>query len=172
MPKITITCTEKNIFETKALAKAFFVSSPEAFPEHTQKLFGSYATQLVQYAAQQNFVGDAGSTLTLPVERDGKMDTIILLGLGAKQGKDGVSVENYRRAVGSLIRLAENLKIHSLAVQLPENIVTSVTPEYLAEQTALIATMAVYKYDELITKKTGPREFTLELCIGKLIVKK
>lgn len=164
MPHISCISTDKNILETKAQAKAFFVTSPEAFSEQTVKLLGAHATPLAQYAAQQNFVGEAGSTLVMPLVDNGNIITIILIGLGA-QGPREIPVENYRRAIGSLIRIAESSKIESIALQLPSHIITTVTSNYLAEQTALIAHMAVFKHDEFITTKKPHAGFKLEVCV-------
>ncbi|MGE0010296.1 MAG: leucyl aminopeptidase [Candidatus Babeliales bacterium] len=175
MPTIICKITDTPILETKALGKAFFVSSPEAFPESTQKLFGAHAKSLMHYAAQQNFTGEMGTSLILPVVKDDSISTIIILGLGARQGKDGkdgISVENYRRAIGSLIRLSESLKLDTLAITLPTELIDSVSAQYLAEQTALIAHMAVFKHDEFITTKKPHGGYTLEISVPKAELEK
>ncbi len=171
MPKITCVGTDKNIFESKTLGKAFFVASPEAFPKHTMDLFGQYANSVAQYAAQQNFTGEMGTSLVLPVSHDGKIITIMLLGLGSKERPEGIPIENYRRAVGSLIRLAENLNLDTISMHLPVDLFAHVAGGYLAEQTALIANMAVFKHDEFITTKKPHAGYTLEVCVQKSAVK-
>lgn len=174
MPVITFKSTDKTILESKALGKAFFVASQDAFPEHLTKILGEHAATLKQYANQQNFTGEKGTSLIMPIMKDGSIFTVILLGIGVKHEhahKEHIYVETYRRALGSLIRLAENTKLDTLVIHLPTHLVCNVTSAYLAEQTAIIASMAVYTHDEFITSKKAHNGFTLEVSVPSSAVK-
>lgn len=167
MPTLICTATDKNIFESKTVAKAFFVASPEAFPKHMTDLFGPFATSLVHYAAQQNFTGEMGTSLIFPVTHEDSVITLILLGLGSRDRSGVISIENYRRAVGSLIRVCESLKLPTISMHVPVDLFDEVKSEYLAEQAALIAHMAAFKYEEFLSNKSPLRQIAVELCVKK-----
>ena len=135
------------------------------FPTVSHVLFpGSTDFPLLsRMMADRDFIARREELLMVPTNTEHGVKYLVLVGLGAKQ--DGViNVENYRRAVGAAIHEANHWHVlSSLALLLPDANLFACSPEYLAEQTSLIASMAYYQFDEFITDER--RKQTSELCL-------
>lgn len=117
-----------------------------------------------QLCADHQFKGNAHRMVRYPVVVDNKIIWQIVMGLG-KHDKAPIDIESYRRALGKVVRLAEDNKWHSIAIQLPLPELFGVDAAYLAEQTATIITMAHYYFDVFITdeQRKIPAEVTVTL---------
>lgn len=110
----------------------------------------AFVPGLKKFMADANFIGSSGQKLVVPALTDEGILYCILVGLGTK--KNGFfAIETYRRAVGTIVKEVAQVKSDTLALQLPESKLFSVTDDYLAEQTVTIADMAYYHFDEFIT---------------------
>jgi leucyl aminopeptidase len=99
---------------------------------------------------ERKFVGKLFTTLVLPLVHQGKMSTLVLMGLGAGNEKP-ITTETYRRAVAKLVRMCQDLKMGSIVFALPDQKLFQLSSEYLAEQTASMIHIAAYHFDEFIT---------------------
>ncbi len=165
---ITTTLSTKNLLTSKSNAYAFFVEhdfDPAHIKDTVTQLYPAYAHAL----KERGFTGKAGSSLVLTGTQANKAVYIILLGLGdLKKGYQ--NVENYRRAVGQLVRIAEFHKFHSLAFELPDPAVLGLSYERLAQETSTIMHKARYHFDEFITSED--RKFTWEITATVHVPKK
>lgn len=116
-------------------------------------------------AAEHEFTGKMGQLLLVPFMRNGSLVTIMLCGIGKKKDKKPITIERYRRIVGTMIRMSEQKHFAHLAIQLPAATLFDTTPEIVAHETAIIVEMAGYHFDEFLTDKdrkiTTPKEVTL-----------
>lgn len=87
--------------------------------------------------------------LSLPSSDKLKSSTLILVGLGNKS--NGIDIETYRRALGKMVRTAIDCKSISMALALPQASLFGEKYELLAKETALIADVAAYHFDDFIT---------------------
>lgn len=169
MPTISCITIDKKILETSTQAKAFFVPETDSMATFATEHCAPHQKIVTEYTQQREFTGKKGSRLAVPVEHNGQLVSFLFIGLG-KKNTDGVELETYRRAVGNLIRIAEVLKLTSISVELPVELVAT-TKKHLVHQTGLIAHMAGYKFDEFVTDKPKEHAIALELCVQKDEVK-
>jgi len=116
---------------------------------------------------QQKFSGKSGLA-TLVGFIDKRSVLFIFVGLGKKEAKMGISVERYRRALGSAVRAAQKAHIQSLAFDLPAANLFAITADACAEQTATTLAMAGYHFDEFITdvERKSPEVFEVTLFVA------
>ena len=97
--------------------------------------------------------------------KQGKLVHAIFVGLGELE--DGVvHIEHYRRAVGKLIRLAVQQSAQSLAFSLPDNQLFDCDVHYMARQTATIALMTNYYFNDFITMQEHKNNALYDMVIG------
>lgn len=163
---ITIKTNDAELFAQDAQGYAFIVEQDFEFSKATQELIKKVMPELPEMIKSRNFTGKLASTLTIPFARaDNKLAYFILIGLGKRQPKKKIDIENYRRVIGKLIRVQEELKIKTIALQIPDASWFGVQTEYLAEQTSSMIRIASYHFDYFITDKDrkiiDDREFIL-----------
>lgn len=145
---ITITVQEAPVLEQQADCLGMFLE--EAFDYAAIKPIEKLVPRLRKIMEDREFTGSAGSLLVVPVIQDASVQNVIFVGLGDK--KDGhIPIENYRRGLGNLIKKTIDLRCSSVTMQLPSAELFDSTDENVAKQTAIIANMAAYYFDEFIT---------------------
>ena len=111
----------------------------------------------------ESFTGQAGKHVVLTGFHKEQNRLIYLVLLGAGKSAQA-TVEQYRRAVGTLIRIAEKHNLKSVALVFPDAQHYGVLAEYLARETAIILELSSYHFDRFITdekKKNSAPEVTL-----------
>lgn len=111
----------------------------------------------------EKFTGAQGSHLVLHgiAKETDSVVSLILLGGGKKKS---ATIEQYRRTVGTLVRICEKHAIKSVAFVLPDHAHYAVSVDYLARETAIILALSAYHFDDFITdnsKKHTPPSVTL-----------
>jgi leucyl aminopeptidase len=149
---IKLVTSTASLFSHKVPAYAWFVEQDFANNAQVGE-FSNYYPEFKALCDMRSFTGKTGSSLSIPFVHEGKPAYVLILGLGKKDSKKLIDIEAYRRMVGRMVRMAEELKISSLAVQLPDHALFDVSVEYLAEQTTTIVHMAHYHFDAFITDK-------------------
>jgi leucyl aminopeptidase len=116
-------------------------------------------------AQEKKFVGNVGQILSVPMMWNKKLTTVVLVGIGKKSERSPIDIEKFRRAIGTIIRVAEDSKFSTVAIVLPNGDLFEASPYVVAEQAAIIVEMAGYHFDEFITaperKIVTPREVIL-----------
>lgn len=129
---------------------ALFVEQDFAHDGAVKHLAESYYPQLAAVLKKHDFTGKAGSVFTVSGANNAAVVDLMFVGLGSK--KAGlIEIEQYRRALGKLIRTVEARKGTSLALQLPDAALFGVTDKELAQETTIIAHMAMYHFDAYFT---------------------
>ncbi len=127
---------------------------------------------LQQMVVDRKFKGAKSSTLCVPLSGVG-YKYLVLSGLG-KAKNDEPYIENLRRAMAELVRVAEHYSAKTLAVMLPQAQAFGVTSDYLLEQALVAAQLANHKFDTYLTdvsKKEANLEvsFDLDSSFGDLV---
>ena len=120
---------------------AFFIAQQEKLAENIFELSKQLAIPLVQLIEEKKFTGAAGASLIACGldSATGRLKRIFLFGIGATGARQ---LEVYRRAVGLLVRQAEQHALGSVALYLPVPPESHVTPEYFGRETAIAAELA------------------------------
>lgn len=108
---------------------------------------------LKSFFADCGFTGKKETTACLPIAHNKKVAYIIFVGLGDKDESGHYSIESFRRGLGSAAKYAKSRKASAVSVALPSHLIFKVRSAYLAEQVAIIVSMAWYSYDRFIGKK-------------------
>ncbi len=161
---IQITLSKRALLSRKASAYAFFVD--HSFdPAQLRKTVSTLYPAWEQALKERGFTGKAGSSLILTGTVKDKAVYLIFLGLGdLKSGYD--NIETYRRAVGTLVRIAESHKFTSLTFDLPDPAVLSLSYERLAQETSTIMHKAAYHFDDYITSDDRKFRWQIKAVIG------
>lgn len=162
---IAKTISDKKLFDQSVDCYGIFVdeSQIKTVGSLLDETCFSSATALLK---KRNFSGKALESLLIPVSF-GKKNTIahvILVGLGKKES---ATIENYRRAVGKMVRAASDIKAESLALSIGSEKFFGVSFDYLVQQTAIIAEVAAYHFNDYITD-TSRKQNSLQsivLCV-------
>jgi leucyl aminopeptidase len=163
---IPFSLSEKSLFDTKKQSIALFVEHENLETKEVKDLAKEYFPALLAYCKQQEFAGQVGKMVAIPTGDEKMVKTIFIIGLGKKENNK-IDIEIFRRALGTLIKAMQRLKIDSCAMSVPEAKLFNVTKEYLAQQIAIICNMAAYHFDEYITDKSRRvnQKPDIELCI-------
>jgi leucyl aminopeptidase len=165
---ITIKIDEKPIFSQDSQGYIIPVEQDFELSKQLQEAIHKAAPEFSKLIKSRKFTGKSQSSIVIPFLRsDDKLAYLILVGLGKKDAKKKIDIENFRRAIGKITRIQEELKIKSYALQLPMPSWFGVDAEYLAEQAAQMIHIASYHFDTYITdperKVIEDREITLAI---------
>lgn len=156
---VTHTINSKPLLTHEADAYVLFVPENFAWTGHLKTVAKDYIPDLEELIKRYEFTGKAESSFVVHMSKGKETKCLILLGIGKKDDKN---IEKYRRALGSLVRLAEQYQCKKLAVELPSASFFGVTDEQLGQETAVITLMAQYYFDEFFKeKKVKQFDFTL-----------
>ncbi len=144
----TISITTDSLLKAHATAKAVILEQGFSLKsvEYLLPLFPALADLI----AARKFTGSLLGTVVIPYTHDKKTSYLILIGIG-KQTAKKLSIESYRRVIGKLMRVMEEYKILSLALELPDPKLFDAPLEYIAGQTAVMVDVGAYHFDEYIT---------------------
>jgi leucyl aminopeptidase len=164
---VTISLTNQQLLATKAIAKAVILE--QDFNHSVLNHFSELFPAINALVKERGFNGSLLSHVTIPYAHKEQNYYLILIGIGKKvDGKMGH--ENYRRVIGKLMRIMEELKVTSLALELPTVAQFGAPIGYIAGQTALMSNIGAYHFDEYITDKARKvienREITLIVPAG------
>lgn len=150
---ITYSVSDKPLLEQSVEGFVHFVPEGFSFDKVCGKLATAYFPELKTFMKNREFTGKKGQVFTLPIAQNKKIKHLIFIGLGSKKDKV-YALEDYRRSIARAIRVAEGLKITSVALEIP-NAKSDFGCDvwFLAEQTASIALIADYTFDEFVNKK-------------------
>ena len=142
---MNITIGAKSVTEQKARAYGFFVPEGSDLKEHLKEAIILYPA-LLDIVKARDFTGKNGQIVSLPFVQDGNMHDLIIVGVGVSTRTSyAPGLEEYRRAVGYLVRHASSLRATTLAIQL--------TTDAFIEQIAIIAPMSTYQFDDFLSDK-------------------
>lgn len=146
----------------------FFVEADCVYGQWSKALEENRLPGLTRLLADQNFFGKLGSMAVVPRVDETGVSYYIFVGLGGRANAT-ISIENYRRALGTIIRHVAQLKSVELALFLSQAEMFGVDDHYLAHQTAVIADMAYYHFDEFITddNRKYPDDLLLTIVLEK-----
>jgi leucyl aminopeptidase len=125
--------------------------------------FNPYLAKIVE---QRSFHAKAGSSLVVTgIDKDRPV-YLFFVGAALPHGKLDDRLEAYRRAAGSLVRMAEQVKISSLAVWVaaPESFAIGV--DRLIQEVVTSMTLASYHCDTFFTERERKhRDLEVTLCV-------
>jgi leucyl aminopeptidase len=161
--------TDKDILSHKVDCYGYFVShnalDAKKLPADLKRFQDAHYPDLSAWLTATKFKANALETRTLSLMIDGKLATVVFVGLGSSHEKTH-HIERYRRAVGKLVRAAKQQSAESLAFALPQAELFEVETEYLAQQTAVIADMANYYFGDFITSEEAKDKLLKNIVIS------
>jgi len=165
---ITIQTNDKSLFSSKTTCYGIFLEQDFSFSAELKTVAKTVFPDLQSLMQEREFTGSLLSSITVPFMVHGQPAYCIFVGVGEHNEKKIIPVEHYRRAIGRLIRIVEDLRATSLTVQLPLPKGLGLTAEELAEQTATMLMMAEYHFDEFITDKSRrvPQDIEVTIAYG------
>ncbi|OGB83105.1 hypothetical protein A3F66_05175 [candidate division TM6 bacterium RIFCSPHIGHO2_12_FULL_32_22] len=140
--------SKESLWNLKSDAAVVFLKEDEKLPKEVI----DSVSNVEQLLKDRDFKAKAKSLIYLSVTNIKNFKYIILVGLGKNTNK-ALSVENYRRSLGSLLNSLSSYSIKSISLQLPSADDFKVSSKYLAEQTSTILGLADYVFDMYITDK-------------------
>ena len=162
---LTITASKKAIAEQSADCLAFFVEKDFTFSKELQSVAHAFFTDLKGLMEDREFKGDAKSVLMVPVAGSKQVKNLIFVGIGEKDADKYMNLEQYRRAVGVLVRTADRIYAKKVAVALPAAKHFGVDVQDLAKETVLTAQLAAYYFHEYHSDKKQHHPADFELII-------
>lgn len=164
MLKVSINDAHASLHDNQLIA--FFIQGNESAEKEIKTLEKSLYPGLSNIAKARKFTGAPGTSVELPVVTGESVAYFILEGIGNKKNNQ-CDIETYRRAVGRIIKAAQSHHISSIAIEIPAPSLFKESLEYMAEQTIIVAQMALYHYDRFITdnNRKSHRVTDLELIV-------
>lgn len=123
------------------------------------------------FLEQRTFTGAAGNSCMATGTDGDRVVYLFFVGLGAKNKIVHERLEQYRRAMGQIMRMAEQVKISEFAIQLPDEKWFDTTADTLAKESVTILEMASYHFDVYITDETRrlTRDYVVTLSAPALL---
>ena len=156
---VTFSLSKKALLQEATDAYVLFVTP--GFKSSELKNFTQLCPVLPKIIEQQKFTGNTAELVSVPVEQNGRLTYLLVIGLGKKEKT--VRVESYRRALATAVRFMQKNKLTHAAIQIPVSTLFGVEEEFLAEQTAIITLMTDYVFD-MYKKVEGRKPLTITLC--------
>ncbi|TET06219.1 leucyl aminopeptidase [Candidatus Dependentiae bacterium] len=151
---VTIRVSDKPFLQHDVKAFVLCLNENFNFDNELLQLEKQFFPGLRAIMEEQGFKGKVSDILVVPVSSNSTVVHLMFAGLGKRDHEGYIPVENYRRAVGHIIKALVKHKCLSVAMQLPSAELFGVKPDYLASQTSCISSMAAYHFDEFITNPT------------------
>lgn len=151
-----------NTKEQKSSSYALFVEHGKSSERAIKDFADLFWPPLAAYLKEQDFCGQAGKVIMVPVEHNKNLAHLFIVGLGSHDG-NFLSIETARRTIGSLIKSMQHYKITNCAFHFPHAAEFGVDAEYFMQEISIAAHMAAYHFDEYITEKA--RRFDKELTL-------
>jgi leucyl aminopeptidase len=148
---VTCTVSEQPVGMQKTRAYGFVVQEGSLFAGGVEKILSWYPG-LADLMKIREFSGKKKQVVLVPVAVDGEQRELLFVGVGAAK-KGIIDLEEYRRAIGMLIRQANSLSVTSLSLVLPHGALYGVSESELLAQTIIIAQMASFHFDLFLTDK-------------------
>ncbi len=163
---ISINISTKSIHDQPVASRVWFLEESFTFGKELSATAKHLFPSLQQFFNERGFTGKANSGISLPIYHDDKLIHLLFIGLGKRKGRT-YDIENYRRAVGRLVRLAESHKLPSLAFELlnPKDFGTEIG--HFIQQTVTTAHMAGYHFDDFKKERLSTKELAITICVGK-----
>lgn len=146
---VSISLTSSAVLDAKATAKVIMLE--QGFTAAALKEITHVFPAISDLLKERKFTGSLLSNVIIPLSKGGKSSYLIIIGMGKRNSQNTFAIESYRRIIGKLMRIMEELKIESLALELPSSKLFGAPTGYLAGETALITHIASYHFDEFIT---------------------
>jgi len=164
---ITFNITSKKFLDIKADCYTLFVEQDFKFTKELKEIEKSSFSKLKSYFKLKDFTGTQKSKLLVHACAHDEITHLLFLGLGKHSGNKKIDIENFRRALGVLIRVAEKNKFKNIVIKLPDASTFGVTQEYVAKQVSTIINMANYHFDQFITQDACklPHDFNITLIV-------
>lgn len=124
----------------------------------------SWFPVFTELAAQRGFTGAKKQVIVLPVMVDTEPRDLIIVGVGAAASTVDAR-ELYRRAIATIVRQAQAMKITSLAMQLPQRELVGYTPAELVTETVIAVTLASYHFNDFITQDSKEKADLVEVTL-------
>jgi len=175
---VTIKLSEKPLIDQSAQAYAVVCDDTYVAQKKFQALAERFYPSLEKIFTTRKFSGSAGSIITVTGTRDNEPVYLIFLGIGSSQSKPGQTkydlLETIRRAMGQLIRAAEQYKITTIALQVPEASWAQTDDYTLAKELASTLQMTPYHFDQFITDEARKhhQEYHITFCAPALLHEK
>jgi len=162
---IKISLSDIPLLDNKVDAIVYFVEQDFEFSQQFKDL-SKYVPNLDRLMKDRKFTGAKNSTLVIPLSGS-DIVYFIFVGLGKKNKENLINFENYRKALGKLVRILPTYSIASLSMQLPDETLFGVSKEYIAQQTSMIILMADYIFDDFITDKDQTElDVEIKICVN------
>jgi leucyl aminopeptidase len=162
---LTITTNKKAIAEQSVDCLAFFVEKDAPFSKEMQSIAHAFFPDLHNLMKDREFKGDAKSVLVVPVSGHAHVKNLMFVGLGEKDADKYMNLETYRRVVATLVRSADRVHAKKVAVELPPIKRYGVDLHDLAKETAMIAQISAYYFDDFHTDKKHHHPITFDFIL-------
>lgn len=148
---IDITVSGSPLHEIAAQGYALFCWSGDALTEEQRDICMRCGVDPSPYLERKAFAGALGSSVLLNGTRGKEPVYFMFIGLGDKKLPAVERREQWRRALGQMVRLAEKEKITQLVVDLPPADVMGTDSFALARDAAATIEMATYQFNQFMT---------------------
>lgn len=166
---IKVSLSDKSILDNKVDAAVFCVEQGFDFSKNFKDLEKKYCSGLEKLMKDRKFDGKVNSIFVTPAF-DANFSYMVFLGIGKKTNKT-INFENYRRALGRLVKTLPSYSIKSIALQLPEASLFNVASDYIVKNSAITLLMADYIFDIFITDREESK-INVNLIVNSKEVKK
>lgn len=148
---INVTLKREHLHDVQADAYVILCEQNTVASKELDALAEKLYQPLSSVIAARAFTGAAGSQMVVAGNDNGRCVYIMLFGIGSKNKKDADRLENLRRAMGSVVRATEAVKVTHVAIQFPDAHWWNVDVPQLAQEMVATLEMASYHFDGFIT---------------------
>ncbi|HBY06201.1 TPA: leucyl aminopeptidase [Candidatus Dependentiae bacterium] len=163
---ITISINKGPAYEVGAEGYVLFCPADTALSLEQQAVAKKLLPVPLEHELKRmHFTGAVDSCVEFLGVRNGEACRLLCVGVGALSGKSYVRIEQLRRAVGRVIRVAERLKITKLVFDLLHPDLFGIEPFVYAKEIVIAVEMATYQFNQFITdeKRHVAEDYTLFL---------
>lgn len=162
---VNIKLTTQALLENNIQAHVLFVTQDDLNEQvNSVKDLSANIEQIVK---DRKFKATLNSLLIIPIFNK-ELKYLILIGLGNKKNNH-INFENFRRAIGTLVKSFGTHSISSVSFKLPAPDIFNVSEGYMIEHITIIANMANYIFNTFITEKSVELITDIHLIVNHFV---
>jgi leucyl aminopeptidase len=151
LSNITADNSSNSLLDLKASLYSIFVH--ENFSLNVFDDIEKIYAPLKKIVKDRNFKGKKNEHILITGELDKNPVYISILGIGNFNNKKYSNIQNYREAIGNLVKTSKSLNIDKVALHIPELQNFGITLLDLFKESTIIINLANYEYDRFISTK-------------------
>ncbi|MCK4651163.1 leucyl aminopeptidase [Candidatus Babeliales bacterium] len=166
---IDIQISEKKFWDNNVEGYIFFLKEGIELvgkKEDFEKVEKDFYSNLKEIFKKHKFEGKIGQSFVLTATKDKSLIQLVFVGIGKLKNRWNIELENFRRAVGTSVKLLKKLKIENAVLSVPDEKSFGLIKPKLVRQIVITSLLAEYEFTKFKSDKKEDIKIQLLMDVG------